>query len=88
MKYFFTITFIIVFFFLFAEIIIYEDFSGTFPPDGWDVIGGSNWMQQNTNHASGTAPEAFFNRTPSTTGTQRLAILPVNTVGATELDLE
>jgi len=73
---------------IFAEIIIEEDFSTNFPPNGWQTSGGTNWEQGTSNNAGGTAPEAQFNWSPSTTATQRLQSAAVNTVGATELDLE
>ncbi len=74
-----------------AEIIIDEDFSGNFPPTGWTTTSTSgqiNWAQGSGNNAGGTSPEAQFSWSPSTVATQRLISLPVNTVGATELDLE
>ncbi|MBC8415277.1 MAG: hypothetical protein H8E11_02485, partial [Candidatus Cloacimonetes bacterium] len=77
--------------FLFGEIIIDEDFSGAFPPDGWTTYSSSgqiNWQQGSGSTAGGTAPEAEFYWSPSTTAVQRLISLPVNTVGATSLDLE
>jgi hypothetical protein len=76
---------------LLGEIIIDEDFSGTFPPAGWTTYSSSgqiNWQQGSGNTAGGTAPEAEFDWSPSTTAVQRLISLPVNTVGATSLDLE
>lgn len=73
---------------LFGEIIIQEDFSAAFPPNGWQTSGGGNWEQGTGNNAGGTAPEAQFNWSPSTTAIQRLQSPAVNTVGATELDLE
>ena len=36
-----------------------EDFSGTFPPDGWET---DWWMQSNTNYAGGDPPEALCNK--------------------------
>ena len=45
--------------FLFGEIIIDEDFSGTFPPDGWTTYSSSgqiNWQQGSGSTAGGTAP--------------------------------
>ena len=43
----------------FAEIIIDEDFSGTFPPTGWNAYGMNpgNWSQSTTSNAGGTSPE-------------------------------
>ncbi len=75
----------------YSEIIIDEDFSGTFPPTGWATTSSSgqiNWQQGNGSNAGGTAPEAEFDWSPSTVALQRLISLPVNTVGAASLDLE
>ena len=44
----------------------------SFPPSGWTTSGGSNWEGNNSNEAGGTAPEARYNWSPSTTATQRL----------------
>ena len=73
----------------FAEIIIDEDFSGTFPPTGWNAYGMNpgNWSQSTTSNAGGTSPELCFNWSPSFTGEAIYASGPVNTVGATSLDL-
>ena len=74
-----------------AEIIIDEDFSGVFPPGGWTTFSSSgqiNWQQGTGSNAGGTAPEAEFCWSPSTTAVQKLISLPVNTVGAASLDLE
>jgi hypothetical protein len=64
-----------------------EDFSGTFPPDGWSITGGSNWQQNIGNYAGGISPEAEFYWSPSTVGTQRLICMPLNTAGSLSLDL-
>ncbi len=73
----------------FAEIIIEEDFSGTFPPDGWNAYGMNpgNWSQSSTANAGGIAPELKFSWSPSFTGEAIFASGPVNTVGASTLDL-
>ncbi len=73
-----------------AEIIIDEDFS-TWLPTGWTTYSSSgqiNWQQGSGSSAGGTSPEAEFDWSPSTIAVQRLISLPVNTVGATSLDLE
>jgi Carboxypeptidase regulatory-like domain/FlgD Ig-like domain len=88
MKNLFVILTIFAVFIISAEVIIEEDFSGTFPPDGWSIDGGTNWGQETSSNAGGVEPEATFNWSPSTTGTQSLRSAPVNTVGASELDLE
>ncbi len=82
---------LIVFTSLYGEIIVETDFTGTFPPPGWQTTSSSgqiNWQQSSSNNAGGTQPEAEFNWSPSTVAVQRLACDPVNTVGATELELE
>ena len=70
-----------------AGLLIMEDFA-TFPPAGWTTEGGNNWQGSATNNAGGTAPEAEFNWSPSTTGVQRLITMPVNTAGSSALALE
>ncbi|MBN1968045.1 MAG: choice-of-anchor J domain-containing protein [Candidatus Delongbacteria bacterium] len=40
----------------------------TFPPEGWTIVGGENWVQGASNNAGGEAPEAMFNWTPATIG--------------------
>ncbi|MDO9577902.1 MAG: C25 family cysteine peptidase [Candidatus Cloacimonadales bacterium] len=63
----------------------------TFPPAGWSVTSTSgtiNWVGSSTNNAGGTAPEAMFTWSPSTTGIQRLQLDPINTIGSSALDLE
>ncbi len=67
-------------------VLIDEDFSGTFPPDGW-FVSGQNWGSNNSSNAGGSAPEARFNWSPSVTGTQRLVCGPFSTSGSSELDL-
>ena len=70
-----------------TEEIISEDFA-IFPPTGWTTEGGTNWETGPNANAGGTAPEAQFNWSPSTVATQRLITPPLNTVGATMLELE
>lgn len=57
--------------------------------DGWYSSGGSNWnIQNSSNTAGGTLPEARFNWSPSTTAVQRLISKPVNTIGETSVSIE
>ncbi len=43
----------------FSQVFIDEDFSGSFPPEGWSREGVPNqWTQSNSNEAGGIAPEA------------------------------
>jgi hypothetical protein len=70
-----------------TEVIIAEDFAA-FPPTGWSIEGGDNWQTGPNSNAGGTAPEAQFYWSPSTTAIQRMKTPPLNTVGATMLELE
>ncbi len=65
-----------------------EEYFTSFPPTGWAITGGSNWGGNNSSNAGGTAPEARFNWSPSTTAVQRLISLSVNTTGSSSLELE
>ncbi len=65
-----------------------EEHFDTFPPTGWTTSGGNNWQGGNDNNAGGTAPEAEFNWSPSTTATQRLISPVINTLGSQSLALE
>lgn len=50
-----------------------EDFSGTWPPEGWTISAqASNWSVVNTANAGGTAPELRFSWTPQFIGETRL----------------
>lgn len=70
-----------------VPVMMEEDFSGTFPPTGWNITGGSNWQQGTGNYAGGVAPEARFYWSPSTTAVQRLISYPMNTSGSQSLQL-
>ncbi|KQC06589.1 MAG: hypothetical protein APR54_07110 [Candidatus Cloacimonas sp. SDB] len=64
-----------------------EDFN-SFPPEGWELEGGTNWIGNYSNAAGGTPPEAlFWGGTPYQTS-QRLISAPVNTLGSNQLILE
>ncbi len=68
-----------------------EDFSGTWPPDGWQTTstgGNINWEQNSSNNAGGEEPEARFYWSPSTVATQRLISPPLSTLGHTSVDVE
>ncbi|MCK4312403.1 MAG: T9SS type A sorting domain-containing protein, partial [Candidatus Cloacimonetes bacterium] len=62
---------------------IYEDFSCSFPPDGWyiDGLGQTNWSASTSNNAGGYAPEAKFSWYPSFIGVSRLVSCPLYSVG-------
>jgi hypothetical protein len=71
--------------------VMIEEHFNTFPPTGWTTTSTSgqiNWGGNNSNNAGGTAPEARFYWTPSTTAVQRLITMPINTIGSSTLDLE
>ncbi|MCF7911309.1 MAG: hypothetical protein K9M99_02175 [Candidatus Cloacimonetes bacterium] len=69
-----------------VPVLIDEDFSGNFPPDGW-FIDGQNWESGSSSYAGGSAPEAKFNWSPSVNGDQRLVCGPFSTSGSSELDI-
>ncbi|MCK4312665.1 MAG: T9SS type A sorting domain-containing protein [Candidatus Cloacimonetes bacterium] len=65
-----------------------EEYFNSWLPDGWTTTGGTNWGSGSGNYGGGTPPEAEFDWYPSTTATQRLISLPVNTTGSATLELE
>jgi FlgD Ig-like domain len=70
------------------EVLINEGFySGTFPPDGWQIE-GDNWQLSNTCNAGWEIPEVDFNWVPITVGTQRLISHTIDTSGMSYLYLE
>jgi len=77
---------------VYTEVVfIDEDFSGAWPPAGWEVTSTGaniNWEQSSTNNAGGVAPEARFYWSPSTLGVQRLITPELNTSAFTALVLE
>jgi hypothetical protein len=71
--------------------VMIEEHFNTFPPTGWTTTSTSgqvNWGGSSSNYAGGTAPEAQFYWSPSTTAVQRLITMPINTIGSSTLDLE
>jgi hypothetical protein len=71
--------------------VMIEEHFNIFPPTGWTTTSTSgqiNWGGYNSNNAGGTAPEARFYWTPSTTAVQRMITMPINTIGSSTLDLE
>ncbi len=70
-----------------VPVMMEEDFSGAFPPTGWTTSGGNNWQQGTGNNAGGSAPEARFYWSPSTTAAQRLISPVMNTMGSQSLQL-
>jgi len=72
--------------------LIMEEFpSGEdFPPDGWNIIGGSaNWGKSFTSNAGGESPEIYFAwGPPYYTGTSRLMTPTMSTYNYTSLKLQ
>jgi hypothetical protein len=71
--------------------VMVEEHFNTFPPTGWTTTSTSgqiNWGGYSSNNAGGTAPEAKFSWSPSTTAVQRMITMPINTIGSSTLDLE
>ncbi len=66
-------------------VLLDEDFSGSFPPDGW-YQSGSQWQQSSSNAAGGTSPEAKFHYVDAT-GTWRLYAGPVDTTNTSTVHL-
>ena len=67
-----------------------EEYFDSWPPADWEITSTSgqiNWAQGSDNNAGGTAPEAQFSWSPSTTAIQRLISKPVNTTGSTSLNI-
>jgi hypothetical protein len=72
-----------------AQTLLYEDFSGTWPPSGWTFDSHSaNWQQSPTNNAGGTAPEAMFNWSPQFTGTSRFISPDIDLTGINKVDFQ
>jgi hypothetical protein len=65
-----------------AQVIFLEDFGSGVPPTGWSIDEhASNWSQETTSNAGGTAPEAMFNWSPQFNGLSRL-ISPLTDLSA------
>src|SRR5512138_596490 len=72
----------------YPQVLFNVDFSGSFPPAGWTIDAHStNWSAAASINAGGSAPEAFFNYSPSFTGQSRLISPPVNTTGKTSVNV-
>ncbi|MCD6596970.1 MAG: hypothetical protein J7L04_04750, partial [Bacteroidales bacterium] len=64
--------------------LIDEDFSsGTFPPEGWSILGDGqeNWGISDTDYAGSEAPEVRFDWSPAFDGNSKLVSVTVNTSG-------
>ncbi len=64
---------------------VIEDFSGEFPPPGWET---DDWTQSNTDNAGGEPPEAHLSWTAVEGDYSYLETLAVDTQDAEELTLE
>jgi len=65
------------------------DFSDDVPPDGWTIDShSSNWSQENSNLAGGTAPEAMMNWSPQFSGYSRLISPVIDLTGVTNLSAQ
>lgn len=74
---------------LIAQSLLYEDFSGTFPPAGWTIdFHSANWSASNTTYSGCVAPEATFYYYPSFTGTSSLVSPVFNLTGVSKVNLE
>lgn len=64
-----------------------QNFSGTFPPQGWSIENyNSQWTQSNTSYAKGVAPELKFTYTNGSLTTRFISPV-VNLSGVTNLSL-
>lgn len=65
-----------------AQVVINEDFAGSFPPSGWSIDAhAGNWSSQTSANAGGTAPEANFYYYPNFVGISRLISPSVDLTG-------
>ncbi len=65
-----------------AQVVINEEFNGSFPPAGWTIDAhAANWSASNTANAGGTAPEAYFFYDPDFVGTSRLISPTIDLTG-------
>jgi len=72
-----------------AQTFVFEDFSsGTMPPAGWAIDGYlSQWSNEATNTAGGTAPEAMFSYIDVQNATSRLISPVVDLTGVPDVTL-
>ena len=72
-----------------AQSLLYEDFSGTFPPAGWSFDAhAENWDSSYTFYAGGSAPEAMFGFYPDFNGISRFISPVFDLTGITKVNLE
>lgn len=90
MKRIFTIAFIVLIAsFTEAQTVLYQDFSGSWPPTGWTFDSHSgNWLKSNSANAGGTSPEATLYWSPQFTGLTRFISPTVDLTGKSKVDLQ
>ena len=73
-----------------ADILFYEDFSGSVPPAGWyiDGLGQTSWTSSATNYAGGVAPEAMITWIEPFVGMSRMCTNTLDTSGMTAMAVE
>jgi len=72
-----------------AQVVLTEDFSGTFPPSGWSIDAhAANWSAEQSAAAGGVAPEAFMSWSPQFNGATRLISPQLDLTGETTLLLQ
>jgi len=68
-------------------VLVIENFDA-FPPEGWSLEGGFNWLGSFSNGSGGTPPEAIFWGGIPSQDSQKMISVPVNTLGSNQLILE
>ncbi len=66
---------------------LYEDFSGSFLPEGWTQEESGEWAQHTGNNAGGVSPEAYLYWYVINADYACLNSKPVNTIGAPSIKL-
>ncbi len=81
--------FVLAGFYLQAQQVLNEQFSGSFPPTGWSIDAHSaNWSAEQSATAGGTAPEAVMSWSPEFNGATRLISPALDLSGETTLLLQ
>ena len=70
------------------ETFLDENFSDSFPPEGWSQEQPDEWQQNNSNYAGGEPPEAYLHWYFISDDYAYLDSVPVDTIGAPFLTLE
>jgi hypothetical protein len=90
MKKLFTLAlFVVIASFAGAQTLLYQDFSGSWPPTGWtfDTHSG-NWAKSQSSNAGGTAPEATMSWSPQFTGITHFISPMIDLTGINKVDLQ